>query len=242
MASIIFWNCRGARKKQASLYLKRDFSNQVVIGDLEVVNRGVWRIATVYGGKEAIQRSLLWDKIEDKSGGNAFWFSQASKEMKSFLLNNDLHERLDRCFVNTAALNSAHLVLRHLARVTSDHCPISLNLVENNFSCDKIIRFEDVWASYPASVGIVRTAWNKKTGGNFQEVLNCKFRRTLRSLFFWSKAKHKEFKKQKEDLKRCILDLQLKEAEVGWLFEEDSLQLRACVGELNSVLARLNTW
>ncbi|KAL0925589.1 hypothetical protein M5K25_003944 [Dendrobium thyrsiflorum] len=36
--------------------------------------------------------------------------------------------------------------------------------------------------------------------------------------------------------------LEPKEAEVGWLSEEDSLQLRSYVGELNSVLARLNTW
>ncbi|XP_020680604.1 uncharacterized protein LOC110098201 [Dendrobium catenatum] len=249
MASILFWNCRGARKKQASLYLKemvKDYkvffvglletkvsnfskseienligkdwnffqvpaiglsggiivlwkyklasftclssSNQVIIGDLEIMEKGRWRVATVYRGKDTIHRRLIWEKLkefrsnniplllrgdfncvlakEEKKGGRPFQFSQGPREMSSFLARSGLHEvsfigpkftwcnnkddnarileRLDRCNANSVALKNNQMVLRHLSRVASDHNPILLNFLEENFVSDKIIRFEEV--------------------------------------------------------------------------------------------------
>ncbi|KAI0493984.1 hypothetical protein KFK09_024114 [Dendrobium nobile] len=42
----------------------------VEVEELEVVNRGVWRIATIYGGKEVVMRSILWEKLEAFSSIN----------------------------------------------------------------------------------------------------------------------------------------------------------------------------
>ncbi|KAI0529352.1 hypothetical protein KFK09_001900 [Dendrobium nobile] len=174
-SSIMFWNCRGARKRKASLYLKEvvkehgiffiglleikvtsfdrrdvdqligsdwqffhvsseglsrgllvlwkarfekfqmlEFSSQFIIGDLEVPNRGKWRIASIYGNKDVYKRRRLWERLEfysskelpmvlggdfycilskdDKKGGRRFLFSLGPKEMKSFLALNDFHE------------------------------------------------------------------------------------------------------------------------------------------------------
>ncbi|KAI0515989.1 hypothetical protein KFK09_008660 [Dendrobium nobile] len=211
-SSIAFWNCRGARKRRASLYLKeivKDFgiffiglletkinsferkkvdilsgtdwnfycvpsegiygsilvlwkgniasfqilesSSQFIVRDLEILNKGTWRIASIYGSKDVYRRRLLWERLEffankelpmviggdfncilsseDKRGGKRFKLSLGSKEMKTFLANNDLHEvgfvgpkftwcknkqgperileRLDKCFINPAATTSS---------------------------------------------------------------------------------------------------------------------------------------
>ncbi|XP_020699405.1 uncharacterized protein LOC110111747 [Dendrobium catenatum] len=125
---------------------------------------------------------------EDKRGGRPFWFSQGAREMSSFLARCDLHEvnivgprftwcnnkngnarilkRLDRCYVNPFSLKNKRFLVRNLSRVATDHCPILLNFLEVNFASDKIIRFEEVWASYPTSVGVVKAAWGKKTSGD----------------------------------------------------------------------------
>ncbi|XP_020705070.1 uncharacterized protein LOC110115986 [Dendrobium catenatum] len=104
---------------------------------------------------------------DDKRGGRKFAFSQGPKEMADFLNMNDLHdvgfvgqkytwcnnksggdhilERLDRCFLNYIAINMINnAVVRHLARVVSDHCPIVLKILDNPFQKFGIIKFEDV--------------------------------------------------------------------------------------------------
>ncbi|KAL0906116.1 hypothetical protein M5K25_024581 [Dendrobium thyrsiflorum] len=104
------------------------------------------------------------------------------------------------------------------------------------------IKFEDVWASIPASVAVVREAWRKKTFGSLSQILNYKMRRALKALFYWSKAKLKSLNLSKEILKREIVELQEKEAELGCLLDDDSWLLKVKLNELNSTLARLNTW
>ncbi|KAI0526848.1 hypothetical protein KFK09_002440 [Dendrobium nobile] len=91
-----------------------DSSPQFVIGELDVLKKGRWRIAIIYGSKDVYVRRLLWEKLEtfsgtdlpmviggdfnclltkeDKRGGRRFSFSIGPREMKSFLTSNDLHE------------------------------------------------------------------------------------------------------------------------------------------------------
>ncbi|XP_020696281.1 uncharacterized protein LOC110109522 [Dendrobium catenatum] len=139
---LILWN-----SKVSSFNVLESFS-QGIIGDLDVFNKGVWRISNVYGSNDIVKRRELWRKVEqlsskdlpsvaggdfnclldsgDKRGGREFSFSQGSKEMKSFLINNDFHDvgfigpritwcnnktngarilkRLDRCFLNSKAI------------------------------------------------------------------------------------------------------------------------------------------
>ncbi|KAI0498599.1 hypothetical protein KFK09_019489 [Dendrobium nobile] len=235
---IILW------KSKVAEFSVIDHSSQVVIGDLKIQNKCLWRIASVYGSIDVHKRKELWEMLnkhsdkdipmaiggdfnciltkEDKIGGRRFLFSQGPRDMKNCLIENDLHEvgfigpkytwcnnksdgarileRLDRCFVNSKALSSSHrLVTRHLARIASDHCPIILNILDSFPRIKGNIKFEDCWVSYKASYAEVKKEWNKKYEGDNSQVLNKKFQRSLKSLFYWSKAKHKDLNKLKRN-------------------------------------------
>lgn len=58
-------------------------------------------------------------------------------------------------------------------------------------------------------------AWNRKASRNIFEILNTKFKRALKSLYFWSKAKLKDLNTLKDYLKREIMELQMEEASDG---------------------------
>ncbi|KAI0529351.1 hypothetical protein KFK09_001899 [Dendrobium nobile] len=66
--------------------------------------------------------------------------------------------------------------------------------------------------------------------------------KALKALFYWSKAKHLSLVQLKEDLLKQIEELQNKEANEGELSEEDSWAFNVKICELNSTLARLDTW
>ncbi|KAI0513487.1 hypothetical protein KFK09_009511 [Dendrobium nobile] len=197
---------------------------QCVIGELNVFNKAVWLITTVYGNKEVHKRRMLWECIQevghcklpsvvggdfngilsqdDKRGGRKFVFSKGQKEMISFMNENDLHdisyvgprftwcnnkigggrilERLDRCLLNTLALNCLQVaVVRHLPRTSSDHRPIVLKIFDTFAKKRDILKFEDVWISYKASAHIIARVWEKKFNG---------FRNLGSGKKFWNKA------------------------------------------------------
>ncbi|KAL0928597.1 hypothetical protein M5K25_000500 [Dendrobium thyrsiflorum] len=134
---------------------------------------------------------------DDKRGGRRFKFYPGSQDMKSFMNNNDFHEVgiigpkftwcnnksggarilewLHRCLLNTKDLSLIqHPYTRHLARVASDHCPIVMNIFQDRFHKKKILRFEDVWLSYPASLIVnfkIFTLWSKS---KFQDLVRLK--------------------------------------------------------------------
>ncbi|KAI0486590.1 hypothetical protein KFK09_029338 [Dendrobium nobile] len=174
---------------------------------------------------------------EDKKEGRRFLFSMGPKDKRSFMTTNDLHElgyvgpmftwsnnkkrmdrimeRLDRMIVNSNAINiNQHLVVKHLPRIASDHCPILLNLFDQ-LQKKSSIKFEDIWVSYQTSYAVVEKAWKKKDTDSVNNILNYKLKRTFKSLFFWRKAKLKNLNQLKDTLKLEILQLQIKEAEVG---------------------------
>ncbi|KAL0915985.1 hypothetical protein M5K25_013459 [Dendrobium thyrsiflorum] len=318
------WNCRRARKKKASLYLKEvvknndvffllfwklkfqmlkegilicwwdqngifskfrlkvfqmalESSSQFVIGDLDVFKNGKWRIAfkNTLGqiGMLFFQRSTNggWGDFncllskEDKKGGKRFSFSLGPKEMNNFISMNDLHEvgffgsrftwcnnkigaerileRLDMCFVNSVALNSAHrLVVRHFARIASDHNPIVFNLLSFPSPCERVFKFQNVWAFNPASAAVVKRVWMKKCVGSYSQILSSKMRNSVKDLFYWSKAKNKNIFLLKDNLLKDIEQLQGKEADGSGLSDDEFWALKVKVGELNSTLAQLDTW
>ncbi|XP_020686434.1 uncharacterized protein LOC110102438 [Dendrobium catenatum] len=185
--------------------------------------------------------------------------------MAECLLKNDLHEvgfngprftwcnnkvggsrileRLDRCFVNTDALRSPfHSVERNLARIASNHCPILLQFQNFCPNSSKIIKFENYWASYQASFGVVRKECCRNYQGSYSQVLNKKCKRALKSIFYWIKSKYKDLNKLKDDLMDEIMELQNKVSSLGSLSEQDYWNLKAKVMDLNATMARLNTW
>ncbi|XP_020685495.1 uncharacterized protein LOC110101776 [Dendrobium catenatum] len=257
---VILW-----RNKIAE-YSVIDYSSQVVIVDLKVPNKFLWRIATVYGSIYVQKRKELWDMLnkysvedvpmviggdfncilakEDKIGGRRFLFSQGPRNMKNCLMENDLHEvgfidpkytwcnnkssgarileRLDRYFINFKAMSSSQrLVVRHLARIASDHYQIILNILDSFPQVKRNIKFEDCWVSYKASFAAVKKEWSRNYQGDSSQVLNKNFQKSLKSLFYWSKAKLKDLNKLKEDLMVEILELQNKEPTYGILSEFD---------------------
>ncbi|KAL0912002.1 hypothetical protein M5K25_017943 [Dendrobium thyrsiflorum] len=264
---------------------RKEASSQVVVGELNIVNDGVWLVATVYESNDCYKRRSLWRCLEmylgnniptiisgdfncilsqeDKRSGKKFSLSQGAQDMLAFMRNYDFHdvgvvgprytwcnnksgrarvlERLDRCILNSVALGRVKLaVVRHLTRVASDHCPVMLKVFSDELRRHRVVRFEDVWLTYPASFSIVYNSWKKPMEGDAVEILNRKFKRSLRALFFWSKAKHRNLQKLKDELKNEILELREEEANIGGLSEQRLLLLRSKVNELNSTLARRN--
>ncbi|XP_020689786.1 uncharacterized protein LOC110104856 [Dendrobium catenatum] len=201
---------------------------------------------------------------EEKRGGKKFVFSQGAKDMKMFMSNNDFREvgfvgskftwcnnkeggcrilkRLDRCLINSFAMNSIHLaVVKHLSHIALDHCPIVLEVFKSVESHYKSFDFEDVWATCHGAFAIVENTWKKGRGNDPAISLNLKFKRTLQVLFYWSNVKFKSLNVLRDSLKKEIYDLQLEEAE-EMLNEAKLLLLKKMVNELNCTLARLNIW
>ncbi|XP_020696167.1 uncharacterized protein LOC110109440 [Dendrobium catenatum] len=202
---------------------------------------------------------------EDKKGGRRFKNNQGSLDMLKFMNENDYHEvefvgprytwcynksggerileRLDRCILNSLAINKIQITLvRHLARVALDHCPIVLKMFELVCKGRSGIKFEDAWLSFKTAEYIVSSRWKRPFLGDDMEVLNKKCKRTLKDLFYWSKARLKNFSLEKDKLKAEILVLQEEESRLRWLNEDKLCLLKAKVKELKVVLNYLNTW
>ncbi|KAI0503980.1 hypothetical protein KFK09_014927 [Dendrobium nobile] len=198
----------------------------------------------------------------EKRGGKRFVVSQGSKDFINFLIQNYLHEfktmgpkftwcnnkrgnarileKLDRYLINSYALDMIHVaVVKHLSRVASDHCPLLLNVFKP-VKFNRIIRYEEVWASYFGATALVRNIWSRKCRGDPATALNVKFKRTLKALYYWSKAKFKDLNILKDKLKSEILEIQREESD-GDLSLDKLQVLRFKINELNITLARLNT-
>ncbi|XP_020677236.1 uncharacterized protein LOC110095870 [Dendrobium catenatum] len=200
----------------------------------------------------------------EKRGGKKFFLTQGSKDFNNFMIIIDLHEvrsmgprftwcnkksgnaqileKLDRCLINSSALNNINLhIVKHLSRIASDHCPILLDIYKPVENGSKDIRYEETWASYHGAVSLVKRIWLKNCLGDLPSALNLKIKRSLKGLFYWSKAKFMNLNLLRDKLKNEILEIQLEEDE-GWI-SFDRLQLfRFKINELNVTLARLNTW
>ncbi|XP_020679222.1 uncharacterized protein LOC110097282 [Dendrobium catenatum] len=131
-------------------------------------------------------------------------------------------KRFDSCLLNSMALQNIQIaVVRHLARVASDHFPIVLKLFEVSIRMRRYIKFEEVWLSFKIAAHIVSKGWKKNYVGDDMEVLNKKYKRNLNDLFYYSKNKLKDFSSEKERLKAEIILLQKEEARNGWMDEEN---------------------
>ncbi|XP_020686133.1 uncharacterized protein LOC110102230, partial [Dendrobium catenatum] len=136
---------------------------------------------------------------EEKRGGKRFLFSKGPREMKSFMVNSDFHdigsmgprftwcnnkegtsriwERLDRCILNSVAIQMLPMaIIKHLARVASDHSPIVLSMKDRICGENKVFKFEDIWRSYPAVKNIVYNSWMKNDYGDEYSILQRKLK------------------------------------------------------------------
>ncbi|PKU64182.1 integrator complex subunit 11 [Dendrobium catenatum] len=74
------------------------------------------------------------------------------------------------------------------------------------------------------------------------EILNKRFSRVMKALYFCSKAKHQSLEDMKGILKKEIEELQMEESVDQDFPQEKFFLLRSKVNEYNCTLARLSTW
>ncbi|XP_028553176.1 uncharacterized protein LOC110103722 [Dendrobium catenatum] len=184
---LVLWNMKIGN------FVITDTSSQVIVGDLSIPRMGSWRIATVYGSRCFKERETLWSLLDkcmvssnpsfiggdfncvlnrdEERGGKRFLFTKGPRDMKGFMTSCDFHD-------------VGIIGPRHLARVASDHSPITFKVNDKKRVKSKIIRFEDTWRMYPAARSIVYHSWMKNDFGEESMVLQRKINRTLKALFF----------------------------------------------------------
>ncbi|KAI0530859.1 hypothetical protein KFK09_000407 [Dendrobium nobile] len=212
---LVLWNTKIGN------FVITDTSSQVIVGDLSIPRMGSWRIATVYSSRCCKERETLWSLLDkcmvssnpsiiggdfncvlnrdEKRGGKRFLFTKGPRDIKGFMTSCDFHD-------------VGIIGPRHLARVVSDHSPITFKVNDKERVKSKIIRFEDTWRMYPAARSIVYHSWMKKDFG------------------------------EEGMLKIEILELQSKEAMVNDWSTQDLILLRSKIHELNVTLKRSSTW
>ena len=74
-----------------------------------------------------------------------------------------IHERIDKAFINTEwNVLFPEVIVRHLERIHSDHCPIMLSLArEPIIRLTQPFRFQPIWLSYSDFVGVVSDVWSE---------------------------------------------------------------------------------
>ncbi|XP_028547970.1 uncharacterized protein LOC114578710 [Dendrobium catenatum] len=171
------------------------------------------------------------------SGPTFTWSNNKSGSSKIWV-------RLDRVLMNSEGLRRAPLAnVRHLVRISSDHCPLLVTLESASRSKgSKWLRFEDIWMTYPATWKLVWKNWNKLDYGQPDAILNRKCSRTLRALYHWSRNRLKELGELKSSLEARIETLQIAEGSLDGLTTEQDAELRRLAGELITTLPRLTTW
>ena len=100
--------------------------------------------------------------------------------------HNPILERLDRGWANDAWITAfPNANLWHLPRVTSDHCPILLNLDNPTPNHGpKPFKFEPMWLKHPNFHPTVSEAWNNERGENVRVRLD----HVRDSLILWNKT------------------------------------------------------
>ncbi|KAI0510916.1 hypothetical protein KFK09_011527 [Dendrobium nobile] len=210
---------RGAKKREASLYLKEVIKEHGVffVGLMETKLSSINRKEIDYLiGSE--WEFFHYPAVGIFGGILVLWNSKLVSFNVLEATSQDLWD-LDSPGATTrrGTLKITVAVTKHLMRLASDHCPIVLKMDEKVQFNSKNIRFEDTWRSYPASKSIVFHSWNKKDSGDEAVILQRKLKRTLKALFFWNKNKCRDLNVLKEKLKQEILELQNKEAlGVNW--------------------------
>ncbi|KAF5450402.1 hypothetical protein F2P56_030760 [Juglans regia] len=98
--------------------------------------------------------------------------------------------RLDRCFFNTAALDTfPDATMEYLARTSSDHAPMTV-LLENQFVRYGYpsFKFQQMWVSHAQFFNCVLHSWNSDViGGSWLYMLVTKLKRLRTVLRIWNK-------------------------------------------------------
>ncbi|XP_060210352.1 uncharacterized protein LOC132637253 [Lycium barbarum] len=116
--------------------------------------------------------------------GNIFTWSNERKA------EDVIWKRLDRTLCNekwNEAFNITDNI--HLARISSDHCPLLITCKNNQQSYVKYFRFLNFWTDIEGYQNIVKDNWITHTSGNIFWEVQQKLKNTSKALGDWSRTK-----------------------------------------------------
>ncbi|KAL0907914.1 hypothetical protein M5K25_022368 [Dendrobium thyrsiflorum] len=249
-------HCHAARGLAGGILVLGEM-DQCILGSIDDGKGNCCLVATVYASTRSVERRTLWDFLqvhcanlncplivggdfncvigqEDKKGGKPFIFNSSAQDLWRWMISCDLKE--------TRFSGPRFTWTNNKDGATSDHAPILLKLFVISIPIKPIIRFEDTWVSYHQTRRIIRSNWLMKAKGSAAEILNKKCLKTLRALFFWSKNKLQELSNSKVKLEANLLQLQQEECTEKGLNQDQIQEMKAIGMELQSVLARINSW
>ncbi|XP_019107211.1 uncharacterized protein LOC109136048 [Beta vulgaris subsp. vulgaris] len=153
----------------------------LVMGDFNDV---VCQNEKLGGRKVSLRRANLYAETMDKCNLLDMGFCGPKFTWTNKRKKNPIYERLDRGWANVDWLNIfPEYKLSHLPRVTSDHCPILLNLTSQSENGDqRPFRFEPMWTLDSRFLGVVDQAWPRTS-----IPLNSKLDYTKDALRVWNK-------------------------------------------------------
>ncbi|XP_055802719.1 uncharacterized protein LOC129871761 [Solanum dulcamara] len=97
-------------------------------------------------------------------------------------------KRLDRGMVNDKWLEMMpQTTITHLPSVGSDHCPLLLEMTDQNQQHTKYFKFLNCWTEQPSFLDTVSNCWNRTMEGNPMWCFHQKMKRLAATLSTWSR-------------------------------------------------------
>ncbi|PHT58268.1 Aquaporin TIP1-1 [Capsicum baccatum] len=123
-------------------------------------------------------------KDKGYSGSNYTWCNER-KEQDIIWMRLDrmvANEEWDELFMKTSIL--------HLARYSSDHCPLLINIISEEVKPIKYFKFLNFWVDEDDFINIIKEQWQNNIAGNIFWRIQQKLKRTSKALCEWSKSKN----------------------------------------------------
>lgn len=113
-------------------------------------------------------------------------------------------KRLNRAMVNVKWLKIMPLTtITHLSSVSSDHCPLLIEMTTKVDNVIKYFRFLNYWVEQPNFIYVVLRCWDRLAQGNVMWIFHQKLQKLANTLSKWSRssledihAKVKEYEDQ----------------------------------------------
>ncbi|KAM3322288.1 hypothetical protein P3S67_003439 [Capsicum chacoense] len=131
---------------------------------------------------ECLNNCGLLDK--GYSGSKYTWCNER-KEQDIIWMRLDkmvTNEEWDELFMKTSIL--------HLARYSSDHCPLLINISSEEVKPIKYFKFLNFWVDEDDFINIIKEQWQNNIAGNIFWRIQQKLKRTSKALCEWSKSKN----------------------------------------------------
>ncbi|XP_060200074.1 uncharacterized protein LOC132628293 [Lycium barbarum] len=135
--------------------------------------------------------------------GNTFTWCNERKEEEI------IWKRLDKMIANDEiGAMFPSISVQHLARVSSDHCPLLINLQDQNVNNIKYFKFLNFWTEKDDFQDLVKEHWNQRIDGNIFWIIQQKMKRVSKALSDWSRNKIGDIFIKTSQLEEYVSDLE----------------------------------